>query len=116
VELTGGNPAETPTTLDGLSLRSVFAGGDLERDALYWHMPQPGKDWNVIPPQGAVRMGPWKLVHHYGETKPDELYNLDEDVSEKRNLARKHPERVKAMRAMLEKHLVETEAQTVTIR
>ena len=116
VELTGGNPAEIPTTLDGLSLRSIFAGGELKRDALYWHMPQPGKDWSVIPPQGAMRMGPWKLVHHYGETKPDELYNLDSDISEERNLARRNPERVKEMRAMLEAHLEATQAQTVTIR
>jgi arylsulfatase A-like enzyme len=61
-------------------------------------------------------MGPWKLVHHYGETKPDELYNLDSDISEERNLARRNPERVKEMRAMLEAHLEATQAQTVTIR
>lgn len=59
-------------------------------------------------------MGPWKLIHHYGNTKPDELYNLDEDIGEIRNLARRYPERVAEMRAMLERHIDETGAGRVT--
>lgn len=115
VDLTGGDVASLPTILDGVSLRPVLTGaGKLEREALYWHMPQAGRDWTVIPPQGSVRMGPWKLIHHYGNTKPDELYNLDEDIGEIRNLARRYPERVAEMRAMLERHIDETGAGRVT--
>jgi arylsulfatase A len=113
VELTGGDSSQLESTVDGVSLLPVLKGKDLDREALYWHMPQLGKDWRIIPPQGAVRKGPWKLIHHYGETKPDELYNLDDDPSEKQNLAKRHPERVSSMRAMLEAHLDETSAQRV---
>ncbi|MFU8848324.1 MAG: sulfatase [Opitutales bacterium] len=114
VDLTGGDVESLPTTLDGISLRPVLQGsGTLDRDALYWHMPQVGKDWAIIPPQGAVRAGKWKFIHHYGDTKPDELYNLEDDIGEKRNLARRHPERVAQMRAMLERHIDETGAQRV---
>ena len=114
VDLSGGDIDALSTTLDGVSLRPVLAGGDdLGREALYWHMPQVGKDWTIIPPQGAVRLGKWKFIHHYGDTKPDELYNLDEDISEKRNIARRHPERVAQMRAMLERHIDEIRAQRV---
>lgn len=114
VDLTGGAIDSLPTTLDGVSLRPVLAGGgQLDRKALYWHMPQVGKDWAIIPPQGAVRVGKWKFIHHYGDTKPDELYNLENDIGERRNLARRHPERVAQMRAMLERHLDDTKAQRV---
>ncbi len=114
VDLTGGDIDAQPTTFDGVSLRPVLSGENtLDREALYWHMPQVGRDWAVIPPQGAVRMGPWKLIHHYGDTKPDELYNLDDDIGESRNLARQHPERVAQMRAMLKRHIEDTDAQHV---
>jgi arylsulfatase A len=117
VELTGGDLQAQPTVFDGVSLLPVLTGGDsLDREALFWHMPQAGRSWTVIPPQGAVRMGPWKLIHHYGETRPDELYNLDDDIGESRNLARYHPERVSQMRAMLMRHLDETDAQRVIER
>jgi arylsulfatase A len=115
VELTGGDPAEVDAPLDGVSLVPVLKGEDLEREALYWHMPQLGRDWRVIPPQGAVRKGPWKLVHHYGETRPDELYNLEKDIGEEQNLAGKHPEIVAKMRALLEAHLAEVDAQRVVL-
>lgn len=116
VELTGSSLGSVDAPLDGVSLKPLLENKPLNRDAMFWHMPQLGKDWTVIPPQGAVRVGPWKLLHHYGETKPDELYNLDEDYGETNNLAKQHPKRVQAMRLMLEQHLAETKAQTVTIR
>ncbi|MCC5834225.1 MAG: sulfatase [Opitutales bacterium] len=115
VELTGGDVSAQPTVFDGISIKPVLAGADqLDREAIYWHMPQAGRDWTVIPPQGAVRKGPWKLIHHYGGTKPDELYNLEDDIGETRNLARRYPERVAEMRAMLERHIDETGAGRVT--
>lgn len=44
----------------------------------------------------ALREGNWKL-------KGGELYDLSTDLSERHNLAAKHPERVKAMQAKLDK-------------
>lgn len=42
----------------------------------------------------AVRVGPWKLhltQHRDGRHFPPELYNLDEDISERNNLIDQHP-------------------------
>lgn len=116
VDLTGGTVEEIGGAIDGVSLMPLFEGGTLKREALYWHKPQVSREWTDIPPQGAVRMGPWKLIHHYGYTRPDELYHLDDDIGEKNNLASRYPERVRRMREMLEHHLDETEAQRVLIR
>ena len=73
--------------LDGVNLLPYLTG---EKDGvphkkLYWH-----KLWF-----SATRDGPWKLIYvqDYGYA----LYNLDDDLSEKRNLANRYPDRVKAM-------------------
>ena len=42
----------------------------------------------------AVRKGPWKLLVQGGRSK---LYNLDEDLGEKKNLAIERPEIVKSL-------------------
>ncbi len=58
----------------------------------------------------------WKLIvalepdFHF---KPEvELYNLVEDPGENRNVAKKHPEVVAALRAEMEKHIARREKQT----
>ncbi|NQY31974.1 MAG: DUF4976 domain-containing protein, partial [Coraliomargarita sp.] len=115
VELTGGNPVEIGSELDGESFASVLKGADaLKRKALFWHSPQLGEGGGIIAPQGVVRMGPWKLIAYYGDTKAPELYNLENDASEKRNVASQYPERVDRMRRLLEQHLDDTSAQRVT--
>jgi arylsulfatase len=77
----------TPLSLDGKSLVSVFRGEQRTgHEALFWNAPQ----------NQAVRVGPWKLVNA-GRGKPWELYRLDDDGTETRDLAGKHPQRVKEM-------------------
>lgn len=115
-ELTGGDPDKIKSDPDGVSLVPLLAGeNSLDREALFWHSPQLGKSGGIIAPSGSVRMGPWKLINYYGHTQAPELYNLDEDISEKNNLASKYPERVDQMRRMLEKHLDSVDAQRVSI-
>ena len=117
VELTGGQPEQLESVLDGVSLVPLLKGSEtLKRDALYWHLPQLGKgDGTIIPPQGMVRMGPWKLIHYYGNTAEPELYNVETDIEEKVNVASDYPERVEQMQLMLEKHLNEVDAQRVEV-
>ena len=70
---------------------------------------------NTTPNNGAIRAGDWKLVVNRGKDDPDnpvpkkgkeqvELFNLREDPHEKTNLAGKHPDRVKDLRARLEEY------------
>ncbi|NWG12055.1 MAG: sulfatase-like hydrolase/transferase, partial [Acidobacteria bacterium] len=71
---------------DGLSLtRLLFDWKALEARTLFWRMRE----------NRAVRQGPWKLVR-MGAADP-QLYNLEQDLGESRDLAAAQPQRVKAL-------------------
>jgi len=56
----------------------------------------------------GIRQGKWKLVRIREKGQVTlELYDLDNDISEKTNLAAQEPARVKAMMAVLDEHVVE---------
>ncbi len=85
---------------DGESLLPVLTGeGDLERDALFWHYPNFAfhRDNRL---GSAVRMGDYKLIEFF-EGNEVELYNLREDLGEKKNLAGGEAGRVQEMRKRL---------------
>jgi len=85
--------------VDGLSLCPLLRQrGKLRREALYWHYPHYSNQGGV--PGGAVRAGDWKLIEFYEDGRL-ELYNLREDVAEKRNLVRKFPQKAAELHAML---------------
>jgi hypothetical protein len=61
-----------------------------------------------------VRQGDWKLIRFY-DNSPEfpnawELYNLRDDIGETHNLAPEMPHRVRAMDALIDRHLMETAA------
>ena len=104
-ELTG---AEPPGGLDGLSFLPTLLGRpekQQQHEYLYWEFPAFGG-------QQAVRMGAWKGVRQNilraDRPKPlqIELYNLDSDVGESKDLAAGHPELVARMqRVMQQEHV-----------
>lgn len=53
----------------------------------------------------TIRSGPWKLILEADkpEEGPVQLYDLENDLGETRNLALQHPERVTELKALLEK-------------
>ena len=53
----------------------------------------------------AIRSGPYKLLKFYDDDSV-ELYNLENDISEAKNLAKDNPEKAKAMRYELEQWLI----------
>jgi arylsulfatase A-like enzyme len=71
----------------------------LNREALFFHYPHY-HHINTMGPSGAVRMGDYKLVERY-ETGSTELYNLREDVGERRDLAGEKPALTARMTRML---------------
>ncbi|MEX2262466.1 MAG: arylsulfatase [Bryobacteraceae bacterium] len=81
-ELAGAKP---PEGLDGISMAPALLG-KLQRDHeyLYWEFHERGF-------HQAVRMGDWKGVR-LGSRQPVELYNLSTDLSERENVAGRHPE------------------------
>lgn len=115
-----GATTEQKHAPDGLDLWPVLtAGAKSPHDAILL---------NTTPRNGAIRMGDWKLVlggnladsdeapaatdaakkgkkgkqAGAGDAPRVELFNLTEDLSEKNNLAEKHPEKVKELRARLQ--------------
>jgi arylsulfatase A-like enzyme len=98
--------------LDGLDMWPPLAEGK----------PSPHKEilMNATPSGGAIRVGDWKLAINGGPQDPDnpvpkkkagnekiELFNLADDLSEKKNLAAEHPDKVKELRARYEVYLKE---------
>jgi arylsulfatase A-like enzyme len=107
-----GAPSPAGKVLDGESLLPLFKGaGPLQRPAIFWQFPgylntpvRRGRELDVrtgfrTRPVGVIRKGDWKLHLFYEEWVLDggrdklaanhavELYNLKDDVGERRDLA-----------------------------
>ncbi len=75
--------------LDGVDLLGMLTKDDkLPERTLFWRYSK----------QKAVRQGPWKLLVQDDNVK---LYNLDEDLGEKKNLTETKPEMVKTLQVEL---------------
>jgi arylsulfatase A-like enzyme len=101
-----GAPAPSQYPLDGTSYLSLLRNGGQAvpaRPPLYWHFPgylgAGGNTWRTTP-AGAIRAGDWKLQEFF-ETGRLELFNLKDDLGEKRNLAEAQPEKAKELHAAL---------------
>src|SRR5690242_7471517 len=83
-----------PANVDGASIRPLLEGKQMAERPLFWHYPhysdQGGK------PGGAVRMGRWKLIEFY-EDNHLELFDLESDRGERRNLILKEPAKAKML-------------------
>lgn len=100
--------------IDGLSLLSHMAGGaaptDEARGTVFWqldlyrnlqrHYPKPEPYATEV-----AKRGKWKLLALKGE--PVELFNLESDPNELRNVLNQHPDLVFSMRAELQAWLNE---------
>ncbi len=89
VKLTGAT-VEQKLPLDGLDIWPVLtAGAKSPHDILILNGTKRG--------QAAIRMGDWKLL--VGVGGEDQLYNLADDLGEKKNLATEKPDKLKELRA-----------------
>ena len=92
-----GAVESVPENIDGISLLPTLLGKtQAERDYLYREFPSYGG-------QQTIRVGDWKAVRQ-NMSKGNlevELYNLAQDVSESKNVAKDHPELVKELTEMM---------------
>ncbi len=74
--------------MDGISLKPLFHGGQLEDRPIFWHYPHYGNQGGE--PSSILRYGPWKLIH-YWEDERVELYNLGNDPYENYEVSLQNP-------------------------
>ena len=118
LELAGGKPSKKQQ-VDGESIVGVLTheNQELEDRAIYWHFPAYLERYRGLPEEGpfrttpatAIRSGKWKLIRFY-ESGREELYDLDEDISESENLSAAYPDLVKKLSGQLDRWLADTNA------
>ena len=94
-----GAPARIPQEIDGLSLLPVLTekGKAEEHRFLYMEFPAYGG-------QQMVRTGRWKAVRRNLQKDPAapvELYDLESDIAESRDVSREHPDLVAKAREIM---------------
>ena len=114
-----GNKLRPKQHLDGCSLVSTINGSaenELENRFLAWTYPhQHGSGHS---PSNAIRVGDWKLIQ-LTDDKTDakdryELYNLNEDIGEQKNLAFEHHEKTHELAVQLADWLEKSAPATTT--
>ena len=101
-------PLEASEVLDGETLQPLFRGGQLQRDALFFHYPHFAFHQDNRP-GSAVRMGDHKLIYFYDKDVV-ELFDLEEDLGEATDLATTKPQLAARLKQRLDAWLKETKA------
>jgi arylsulfatase A-like enzyme len=84
---------------DGISFLPLVQGDNtLSREAIFWHYPHYGNQGGT--PGSSVRCGDYKLIEFFEDGRV-ELYDLQEDVSEERDIAKDRPDITKRLKGML---------------
>lgn len=94
---------KTLQTVDGISFVPLLKGAGktpVER-AFVWHFPH---NYSAQGPFSAIRQGPWKLIYHHAD-RHLELFNIDDDIGETRNLAKDNSAKVSALAKLLTERL-----------
>ena len=104
-----GLPLQPKQHLDGVSMVPVLKSqGNLERKAVYWHKPHY---YTRNTPLSVVRYGKYKYILYWetelspGGGQPNELFDLEKDMGETRNIASEFPEVAERLKKMLLQHL-----------
>ncbi|MEM7013480.1 MAG: sulfatase, partial [Verrucomicrobiota bacterium] len=94
--------ADENLVLDGVSTLETWKNADSapERDFLAWHYPLDRPHFLGGFSGGSIRDDSWKLIEFFGEDRV-ELFQLDEDPSEKSNVAEASPEIVRQLQDKL---------------
>ncbi len=95
-------------SLDGESLRPLFNGERLQRDALFFHYPHFAFH-KANRPGSAIRSEQYKLIIRYDDDSV-ELFDLQSDPSETRNIAEAIPDVTLKLKTRLTGWLSETNA------
>jgi len=100
-ELAGIKP-DSQQHIDGVSILPLLKNpqAKLKRDTLCWHYPLAKPHFLGGRSAGAIRKRQWKLIEFF-DTGEKELYNLEDDISEKNNLVDKNPKKTAELQGLL---------------
>jgi arylsulfatase A-like enzyme len=97
---------ERPKQTDGISfLPEVLGKPQRKHDHLYWELQHANGKREGF--RQAVRKGDWKAVRYNSKNKT-ELYKLDDDLNEKRDVSGQYPEVVERMHSIFNQESVGT--------
>jgi arylsulfatase A-like enzyme len=92
-------PALPDQHQDGLSFVPALKAEDYDRGPIYWHFPHYSNH-GFQSPGGAVRSGRYKLLEYY-ENGTVQLFDLENDIGERNDLAKSHPDIAQKLKKML---------------
>ena len=92
-EIVGVPPDDLPMDIDGMSLVPVLRGDSrgATRRTVFWHYPFYPTDYPGFTPASAIRSGRYKGIYFYEDDR-FEVYNLEHDLGETRDLSEVEPE------------------------
>ncbi|MPQ47205.1 sulfatase-like hydrolase/transferase [Marinifilum sp. N1E240] len=119
LQMAGISPNAYLSDIDGKDLTPLLTGtGSFNRpEGLCFHYPHYWAwkglrdEYPSIKPFSSIRMGKWKLCYGY-EDENVELFNLENDISERVNLVKEHPDVAKKLCSQLKSYLQKVNAQT----
>ena len=110
----GRSAGKTPASIRP----DALLGGASPRDRVFCHFPHGNAARDSVMDGfyagTSVRNGDWKLIRFYGRnddgTDELELYNLKEDLGERRNLAKEQPALAQELKGLIDGFLKDTDA------
>lgn len=112
VPLLTGKGAEKEANLDKSTQKDTTKGANPSKArTLYWNFPNLwGSTGPGIGPSCTIREGDWKLIYYY-ETGAKELFNIPEDIGERKNQAANQPQIVQRLSEKLGNYMRDVQAQ-----
>ncbi|MEM6332609.1 MAG: sulfatase-like hydrolase/transferase [Planctomycetota bacterium] len=103
-----------PDAIEGGDLSGLFATGrgevERSRDAMVFHFPH----YQADTPHSSIYLDDWKLTYWY-EDRTSKLFNLADDLAERRDLSEQQPRRAEQMRRLLAGYLEDVDASLPTV-
>ncbi|MCX6008011.1 MAG: sulfatase-like hydrolase/transferase, partial [Chloroflexi bacterium] len=92
-----GSPEGIPG-YDGISIVPLFKKDKMKDRPLFWHYPHYSNQG--IEPGSAIRLGKYKLIDNF-EKGRQELYDLDNDISETKDISSVNPVKTQQLFSLL---------------
>jgi len=92
VEMTGSVSSDIET--DGVSIVPLLKKDKMKDRPLFWHYPHYSNQG--VEPGSAIRLGKYKLIDNF-EKERQELYDLENDLSEKNDISDSNPQKTKEL-------------------